>query len=292
MTIKRQHLILLILVAGVTSTFAQNKKITLKGTGKNTFITYEEYNAIIQFDKRSFIEAFNMLPKATADQQRFDKIMGKASKTGKLNINANKSDVTQDEYLERRFIVEQVGAPLLKAGKATVINKNTGKPVSTIEYQDLEGDVTYYLFEGTSFPFFISAPPQEDFIAPAPGEDEEPVLESVAIPDEPEPDENYIYDHPDMGAEYPGGISKLISNLYDNLKKLPDCSGITSVSFVVNTDGTTTDYTFEKHASDSTCDAEAMRVIKATATGTWIPARVKDKPVRSRYSLPINYDIY
>lgn len=86
---------------------------------------------------------------------------------------------------------------------------------------------------------------------------------------------------------YPGGMTAFYKLIRDNLKAPEDKNfkgGKVIVSFVVEKDGSLTDYKIEKDAGFGTGD-EVVRVLKKAEK--WIPAKQNDKPVRCLYRLPI-----
>lgn len=95
----------------------------------------------------------------------------------------------------------------------------------------------------------------------------------------------------DEMPQFPGGFNELFKFLSDNMK-YPDeaikakTEGRVTVSFVVEKDGSIGQTTVLKGV-DQLLDAEALRVVNAMPK--WIPGKDKGKPVRVRYTLPINF---
>lgn len=280
-------LLLLVLVATTTLTFAQYQKVTLKGAGKHPFISYETHDAIIQFDEKAFTNAFNKLEN-TFSRSRFEEVISKAHKAGtSIIINADDLHATNDQFFMRELIKTQLGAPLLKAGEASVFNKEAGRTVRVITYNDRDAPSTVFCFEGSSYPFFVTDAPEKNAIASVESTGEDVVFtEVIAEPDEPEHDENYIYTVTEESATYTGGIENLLEYFKKNLKNPSKCEGTVFISIVINKDGTTTDHTIVR-ALESKCDAEALRVIKES--GLWIPGKMKGKPVRSKFIIPVKF---
>lgn len=94
---------------------------------------------------------------------------------------------------------------------------------------------------------------------------------------------------------YPGaGLSDLFEYIGSKLVYPEDAinkgiEGRVVVSFIINTDGSMTDFIVEKSV-DPTLDNEAIRVLKSVPH-KWIPAKQKGKTVRIKYTLPINFTI-
>lgn len=98
-------------------------------------------------------------------------------------------------------------------------------------------------------------------------------------------------DVPEKMAEYPGGISAMMSFLQKNLKYPTDCrkagiEGKVILRFVVNGDGSLTDME-ALNSPDERLTAEAKRVVSLMPK--WTPAKNKGKVVKMRYSLPITF---
>ena len=101
-------------------------------------------------------------------------------------------------------------------------------------------------------------------------------------------DSNYIYEIPDEMAEFPGDVYAWLSK---NVKYPKECqkdsiSGRVLIQFIINKQGKIEE---EKvlRSPDKRLSEEAIRVV--TSMPNWKPARVKGKPVRMRYVLPIMF---
>ncbi|WP_020602061.1 TonB family protein [Spirosoma spitsbergense] len=95
-------------------------------------------------------------------------------------------------------------------------------------------------------------------------------------------------------ATFVGGIEALGKFLAQNLRYPADAQrarvqGRVFISFVINTDGSVADVIVVKGLGFGT-EEEAMRVVKAT-TGRWKPGVQRGRPVRVKYSLPINFTV-
>lgn len=98
-------------------------------------------------------------------------------------------------------------------------------------------------------------------------------------------------DVPQKMAEYPGGISALMTFLKNTLKYPKDCEaagieGRVVMRFVINEDGSISDME-PVNSPDERLTAEAKRVISLMPK--WTPAMDKGKKVKMRYSLPITF---
>ncbi|MDE6521330.1 MAG: M56 family metallopeptidase [Muribaculaceae bacterium] len=96
---------------------------------------------------------------------------------------------------------------------------------------------------------------------------------------------------PEIAAEFPGGIEKLMTYLSHNIRYpfsafSDNRTGKTLVGFVIQSDGSISDVKILE-SSWPDLDEEAMRVVKAMPK--WTPAMTDGKPVASQFSLPINF---
>ena len=93
----------------------------------------------------------------------------------------------------------------------------------------------------------------------------------------------------DSQPTFPGGTDSLRSFIYRNLKYprgVFEYEGRVFVEFIVNEDGSLTDLVVIRGLCDL-CDRNAIEVLSKMPK--WIPAKRKDRPVRSKFSLPISY---
>lgn len=108
---------------------------------------------------------------------------------------------------------------------------------------------------------------------------------------EPEPEEEEIFMVVEDAPEFPGGINALLEYLKKNIKYPAICrdnniQGRVIVSFVVNKDGKIVDPEVVKGVNPS-LDKEALRVISTMPN--WKPGYQRGKPVRVKYSVPVNF---
>ncbi|MFC0185010.1 outer membrane transport energization protein TonB [Pseudarcicella hirudinis] len=118
----------------------------------------------------------------------------------------------------------------------------------------------------------------------AKGKEEAPV-------EPPKPVEEEIFTAVEQQAEFPGGNAAFGKFLSKNLKypsaaQRANVSGRVYVQFVVNTDGSIQDVQVLKSVGFG-CDEEAVRVIKTVPK--WTPGKQSGRPVRSRFTVPINF---
>lgn len=105
-------------------------------------------------------------------------------------------------------------------------------------------------------------------------------------------DTNKVFDAVEENAEFVGGMNALSKFFQENIKypeaaQKANQSGKVFTQFIVNTDGSISDVTILKSVGFG-CDEEAMRVIKLAK---WIPEKHHGKVVRSRFTVPINFEL-
>ena len=108
---------------------------------------------------------------------------------------------------------------------------------------------------------------------------------------EPEPEEEEIFMVVEDQPEFPGGTAALLDYLRKNIKYPAICrenniQGRVLVSFVVNKDGAIVDPEVVKSVNPS-LDKEAVRVISKMPN--WKPGSQRGKPVRVKYTVPVNF---
>ncbi len=107
----------------------------------------------------------------------------------------------------------------------------------------------------------------------------------------PEPEEVAVVSFADQMPQFPGGTSALrhfIANTvnYPVLARENGVQGKVFVQFVVNTDGSIAD-AFVVRSADKALEKEALRVINNMPK--WKPGIQNGKPVRVRFTVPINF---
>lgn len=105
------------------------------------------------------------------------------------------------------------------------------------------------------------------------------------------PEKEQASEKPDVLPEYPGGPSKMIEFLCENIKYPKEAAergeqGTVYVHFVVNTDGSITDISVARSVS-KVLDEAAVEVVKKMPK--WVPGKSKGKNVRVEYMLPITF---
>lgn len=106
-------------------------------------------------------------------------------------------------------------------------------------------------------------------------------------------DENTVYYVVEEMPEYPGGMSAMMRFIVKNLKYPEEAQkngikGRVLVNFVVDVDGTLTEIKVFQ-AVNPYLDKEAIRVVSSMPK--WKPGRQKGKPVKVKYTIPINFSL-
>lgn len=108
------------------------------------------------------------------------------------------------------------------------------------------------------------------------------------------PNEPVDYHVVDQLPEFPGGMAALVAWLTDNLKYPSQAlrgkkEGMVEVQFVINIDGSVSDFTLQKK-SDENLNREAMRVVSSMPK--WEKSgKYQGKPCRTLFVIPIVFDI-
>ena len=105
-------------------------------------------------------------------------------------------------------------------------------------------------------------------------------------------DTTNVFNAVEQQAEYPGGMEAFGKYLAKNLKypaaaQRANVTGKVYTQFIVNTDGSVSDVTVLKSVGFG-CDEEAIRVLE---TVKWIPGKQSGRVVRSRFTVPINFQL-
>ncbi len=119
---------------------------------------------------------------------------------------------------------------------------------------------------------------------------EAPRAKSV-IPKKPKVEDNEIYESAEHMPTYPGGAVELMNFINENLQYPEEAlndsvQGIVQVSFIVEKDGSTTDFEVidEHHPA---LEAEAVRVLQQMPK--WKPATQNGVKVRVEYVVPVKF---
>ena len=125
----------------------------------------------------------------------------------------------------------------------------------------------------------------EAVIDPGDGKKEEVV--------EVKPVEEEVFNVVEQQPEFPGGQAKMYQYLGKNTKypsaaQRANVTGKVFLTFVVNTDGSIVNVETMKGIGFG-CDEEAIRVIKTMPK--WNPGKQSGRPVRVKYTLPVNFTL-
>ena len=115
----------------------------------------------------------------------------------------------------------------------------------------------------------------------------------VEAPQEEE-EEEVVFVVVESMPEFPGGQQALFKYLSENVKypviaQENGIQGRVICQFVVNKDGSIVDVEVVRSGGDPSLDKEAIRVIKSMPK--WKPGKQRGKPVRVKYTVPVNFKL-
>ena len=107
------------------------------------------------------------------------------------------------------------------------------------------------------------------------------------------PEDTAIYPVVQFMPEFPGGMVELMNYISSNVRYPAEAlaagiEGRVTTMFIVERDGTLSNIQILRGLEPS-LDAEALRVIRSMPV--WKPGKQGDKPVRTRYTVPVNFRI-
>ena len=128
-------------------------------------------------------------------------------------------------------------------------------------------------------------------------EDDKEVEVVIAAPVEApveEEEEEVVFVVVESMPEFPGGQQALFKYLSENVKypviaQENGIQGRVICQFVVNKDGSIVDVEVVRSGGDPSLDKEAVRVIKTMPK--WKPGKQRGKPVRVKYTVPVNFKL-
>jgi protein TonB len=128
-------------------------------------------------------------------------------------------------------------------------------------------------------------------------EDDKEVEVVIAAPVEApveEEEEEVVFVVVENMPEFPGGQQALFKYLSENVKypviaQENGIQGRVICQFVVNKDGAIVDIEVVRSSGDASLDKEAVRVIKSMPK--WKAGKQRGKPVRVKYTLPVNFKL-
>lgn len=123
---------------------------------------------------------------------------------------------------------------------------------------------------------------------------EEVVIAAPVEAPEEEEEEEVVFVVVESMPEFPGGQQALFKYLGDNVKypviaQENGIQGRVICQFVVNKDGSIVDIEVIRSGGDPSLDKEAVRVIKSMPK--WKPGKQRGKPVRVKFTLPVNFKL-
>ena len=109
-----------------------------------------------------------------------------------------------------------------------------------------------------------------------------------------EEEEEVVFVVVESMPEFPGGQQALFKYLSENVKypviaQENGIQGRVICQFVVNKDGSIVDVEVVRSGGDASLDKEAIRVLKSMPK--WKPGKKRGKPVRVKYTVPVNFKL-
>lgn len=187
----------------------------------------------------------------------------------------SRSDDTSDTYIGSDIHIEQEMVPITLPEKKTVPPPPSAvKPADIIKI--IEDD---------------DMAEEEDVMISTDNEEYIDISNIDVIMVEPEPEDDTPFMVVEDMPEFPGGTSALMEYLRKNIKYPSLCresniQGRVIISFVVNKDGKIVDAEVVKSVHPL-LDREALRVVSSMPA--WKPGMQRGKPVRVRYTVPVNF---
>ena len=120
----------------------------------------------------------------------------------------------------------------------------------------------------------------------------EVIIQAPVEVQEEEEEEEVVFVVVEKMPEFPGGQQALCKYLSENVKypviaQENGIQGRVICQFVVNKDGKIVDVEVVRSGGDPSLDKEAVRVIKSMPN--WKPGQQRGKPVRVKYTVPVNF---
>ena len=122
----------------------------------------------------------------------------------------------------------------------------------------------------------------------------EVIIQAPVEVQEEEEEEEVVFVVVEKMPEFPGGQQALFKYLSENVKypviaQENGIQGRVICQFVVNRDGSIVDVEVVRSGGDPSLDKEAIRVIKSMPK--WKPGQQRGKPVRVKYTVPVNFKL-
>lgn len=119
------------------------------------------------------------------------------------------------------------------------------------------------------------------------------IVEPAPLPVEEE-DDSPVFIVVEEMPQFPGGQTAMFKFISDNLMypAIAQANGIQGrviCQFIVNTDGSISGIEVVRSSGDPSLNKEAVRLIRSMPN--WTPGKQRGKPVRVRYTIPINFKL-
>lgn len=280
------------------SVFSQERSTIQMNYLKDTeLVEYSNDDVVIAFRKSDLLYKLEQMGPLTETEK---KVISFLKTEKKIAVVEGKEKASSANELLLQLLKDKLAGGLLTGGDANVTRKSDKKKQMTImlesEGKTATGNRYIFLFNDGK-PFFTAETPYTIAFAQ---QEETAVAEDISVNyeeavgvEQVSDDMNTIFTIVEQQPEPPQGMTDFIEYINKNLKypkkaKKEGIEGSVFVSFVVETNGTLTDFNTIKGLS-SECDQEAIRLIKGS--GTWKPGKQNGVARRVRYVLPVKFKL-
>lgn len=309
---KKSISVLFFFMISVSALLAQPTGIDLKPFKKVPTIIFTSKEAVVKFDKQSFIDMYTSMENGgwvnryvREHKSATTAIEWLKNQKKPVQLDENMTDQSKPETALVWLVQNLVGGSLMIKGEAEVYQVKGNKKLESIYFlvghSEFSGDSYTFLFYGQSNGFlkfwnvneFI---PVTEEVAPV-EETVEVMVDEVVVYEEPVEevveDANKVYTITEIQPEYPGGMGKWNEYVTKELKYPKDAvksqvEGTVFIQFVVQETGKLSDFQIIKGISVS-CDKEALRLCKESIN--WKPGKQAGKTVKTRFVMPIKFNL-
>jgi len=294
----------ILLLASISTSWAQRTTVKLTAVVKKPMLTYNTNTVILKFDKQHFLDAYAAVEKGTwADSYLKEKDAAQTAidwlkaQQKPVQLQEKISDLAKPEQALAWLVKHLIGASLIMKGETEIYEFNSKQKKELIEAAsestDLMGNHYTFFYPGQTSSFLETWNVNEQTVRTDETTIdvfEAPVEERVAMELE---DPNKIYTVVEIQPEYPGGMTKWTEYVNKSLRYPKDAlsnqtEGSVYVGFVVSETGKLTDIMVIKGLSPS-CDNEAVRIVQESID--WKPAKQNGKAVKSRFVIPVKFNL-
>lgn len=291
--------ILLVTFIPVTATaqlFSASFKVSLIQPETTDVVVIRE-GVKIGFNRQDIIDEFQKFKEDYELNQydliSFEKAIATINSSSEKIIINDLKERKQEHISISKLLYMRVAAGLLLAGKAEVIHNSSKVPEKEILWRQQLPDPAeggLYNFTFTDESQFYVGRQYGVYIKEDVTEKETSIVDNKTQ-EIPKDDSNKVFFAVEIQGTHPNGIAEFSNYVATNIKYSKTMvhkgyEGNVFVKFIINTDGTLTEFTIMK-GLDTEFDNEAIRVIKAG--GPWKPGMQNGRIVRSQFVMPVRF---